>query len=135
MKRTNGITCQRRAGAVAVEFALTAPLLFLMLFGSLEMGHANMVFNATEAACYEGARQGIIPGATAAQCTAAANRLLQISGIRDATVEVTPNDLNVTTDTVAVRIRVPYNRNTIVTPVYTNALVIDRRCELVRERL
>jgi Flp pilus assembly protein TadG len=61
---------QGRRGTAAVEFAMTAPLLFMMIYASVELGHANMVLNATEAACYEGARVGIVPGATADECRA-----------------------------------------------------------------
>ncbi|MEZ6075910.1 MAG: pilus assembly protein [Pirellulaceae bacterium] len=54
-----------RSGVTTVEFAMTAPLLFMLLYAALELGHANMTFNAVEAACYEGARVGIVPGAKA----------------------------------------------------------------------
>lgn len=124
-----------RRGATAVEFALTAPLLFLLLFGALELSHANMVFNVTEAAAYQGARQGIVPGANAAECTAAAERLLEISKIRNANIQITPGNLNDDSDLIEVRISVPYAQNTIVSPLFTRSLVIDRRCTLTRERL
>ena len=124
-----------RRGAVAVEFALTAPLLFLLLFGALELGHANMVFNVTEAAAYEGARQGIVPGATAADCEAAVQRLLTIANIDGGTVTVTPANLETESDTIQVSIQVPYAQNTIITPTFTNGLNIQRTCVLSRENL
>lgn len=125
---------QTRRGATVVEFALTAPLLFMLLMASLELGHANMVFHATEAACYEGARTGIIPGSTAEECIAAAQQVLDISKIRAATIRVTPADLRVGSDSIVVSIEVPYQQNTIVTPAFTKGLTIQRRCELLREK-
>lgn len=126
---------QHRRGAAAVEFAMTAPLLFLLLYAALELGHANMCFNATEAACYEGARIGIVPGATAAECEAVANNILRISKIRGATVQVTPADLSVDTPSIRVQITVPYAGTSIVVPTFTRFLTIQRACELVREKI
>lgn len=130
-KRT--INKQHRAGVTAVEFAMTAPLLFLLLYAAVELGHANMVFNATEAACYEGARVGIVPGARASECRAAAQNILKISGVEGATVTVIPDDLNVKTATVQVRISVPYAKTSIVAPTFTRLLNVRRACELSRE--
>ncbi len=60
---------------------MTAPLLFIILFGALKLGYANMVWNVAEAAAFEGAREGIVPGATASEVEVAFNNLLGISNI------------------------------------------------------
>lgn len=125
----------RRKGAVAVEFALTAPLLFLILFGCLELSHANMVFNVAEAAAFEGAREGIVPGATAADAQQAAQRILDISRIRNADITVTPANLAADTETIQVTVRVVYAQNSILPPNFTRNLVMERDCILVREGL
>ncbi len=124
-----------RRGVTTVEVALTAPILFLLLYAALELGHANMVFNAVEAACYEGARVGIVPGANATECQAAAERILAISNIRGANVIVTPTSLNTSTSTVQVRVTVPFAHTAIIPPTFTRLLTIDRQCELMREQL
>lgn len=123
-----------RRGVATVEFAMTAPVLFLMLYAALELGHANMVYNAVEAACYEGARVGIVPGASAAECQSAAQRILDLSNVRGARVTVTPANLNITTDTIRVNIAVPYAGTAIIPPTFTRLLNVNRRCELVREK-
>ncbi len=127
-RRTN------RSGAVAVEFALTVPILFSLLLGSLELGHASMVLNTAEAACYEGARMGIIPGASVVECEQAARQKLTSCKIRNAQITVTPNNLESFTPTVTVRIVVPYSSNAITVPFFTRSLVIQRECTLTRER-
>lgn len=124
-----------RRGVTAVEFAMTAPILFLLLYAALELGHANMTFNAVEAACYEGARIGIVPGAQAADCQAAAERILAISKIRGASVSVVPASLNSPSTSVQVRISLPYADTAIMPATFTRLLTIDRQCELVREQL
>jgi hypothetical protein len=125
---------QNRQGATAVEFALTAPLVFMLLFGSLELGHANMMYHTAEAAAYEGARKGIIPGATAADCVAAANDLLAITRTRGATVTVVPSTLTSSDEKLTVQIEIPYSRNSITVPFFTRSLTIRRECTLSRER-
>lgn len=127
-------TSRIRMGVAAVEFSITAPLLFLLLYAALELGHANMVFNSVEAACYEGARVGIVPGARANECRNAAQRILDIAKVRGATVTVTPASLNSTTDTVRVSINVPYTQTAIMPPIFTRLVTIRRNCELVREK-
>lgn len=126
--------CTTRSGATTVEFALVAPVAFLLLFGALELGHANMVFHSAEAAAYEGARKGIIPGATASECVAAANEMLQLCKVSGATVSVTPSTLSPSDAHVTVRVQVPFRNNSIVVPFFTSNLVIDRECKLSRER-
>ncbi len=123
-----------RNGVAAVEFAMTAPLLFMLLYAALELGHANMAFNSIEAACYEGARVGIVPGAKAIECQQAAERLLGVARIRGASVTVTPASLTTTTPSVQVRISVPYASTAIIPATFTRFLTINRQCELVREK-
>ncbi len=135
MKRRTSRKTKPRCGVATVELAMTLPLLFLLLYAALELGHANMVFNATEAACYEGARVGIVPGAKASECAAAAQRILNISRIRGASVTVTPSNLGTRSASVQVRVQVPYVNTSIIAPTFTRLLIIDRTCELVREEI
>ena len=52
-----------RRGATTVEFAMTAPVLFLFLFAAMEFSRYNMVSQTATNAAFEGARQCIVPGA------------------------------------------------------------------------
>ncbi len=73
---------QRRAkrGAVAVEFAIAAPVFFLFLLASFEFGWLNVLRHTADNAAYEGARAAMVPGATAADATAKVNSILKIVG-------------------------------------------------------
>lgn len=51
-----GYLARRQKGAAAVEFAVIAPLLFLLIFGMIEFGRVLMVAQISVAACREGAR-------------------------------------------------------------------------------
>jgi TadE-like protein len=57
MKTIRPIVTQRnRRGAVAVEFAIVAPILVAVLFGMIELGRAFETQNMLEVAAREGAR-------------------------------------------------------------------------------
>lgn len=98
---------QRRRGALTVEFALTAPIFFLVIFAGIEFARIHMIQNAMENAAFEGARRGIVPGATASDCEIAASRLIETMGLTDVDVTITPAILDATADSVTVGIDVP----------------------------
>ena len=54
------MTIKNQKGAAAVEFAIIAPLLFVLLFGILEGGLALYNKAVITNACREGARNGIV---------------------------------------------------------------------------
>lgn len=127
------VSRNQRKGAAAVEFALTVPILILFLFATFELGRGNMMLNTTESAAYEGARVGIIPGSTAAQAEDAARLILFTSGIKNADVEITPNDLSVDSEAITVTISVGYEENSIIPPGFLGGASFVRTCVLNRE--
>lgn len=54
----------RRRGASAVEFAVVAPIFFLLIFGMIEYGRMIMVQQVITNASREGARRAVLDGAT-----------------------------------------------------------------------
>ena len=107
-----------RHGAVTVEFAICCSVVFLLFFATLEMARFHVVRHTLDQASYEGARAGIIPGATAAHARAAAQAILSGGGIVNATVDVTPTTIDQTTTTVTVRVTTSFADNSWVTPKY-----------------
>ena len=99
-------------GALTVEMAVCLPILFLVLFTSYEFARANMLKHASESAAYEGARVGIVPGATVQQIEGAVQFVLGTVGVRDFNVIVDPPVIEQDTETVQVTVEVPYEANT-----------------------
>jgi Flp pilus assembly protein TadG len=56
---------RKRRGAAVVEFAVVAPLFFLLVFGMIEFGRMIMVQQVLTNASREGARRAVLDGATA----------------------------------------------------------------------
>ena len=122
-----------RTGALAVEMALTVPILFFVLFASVEIARANMMVHAAESAAYEGARVGIIPGATPDQVVSAAESVLRIAGVRNSRVTTNPAVIQVDSETIEVTVEVVYGDNTILGLLIPDSVVFTGVTELTRE--
>lgn len=119
-----------RAGVAAVEFAIVAPLFFLLVLASLEFGRMNIIRHTADQAAYEAARHAMVPGATAAEARAKANSLLNIVGARGATVTV----IGPTDDEVTVNVAVPMNQNGWISPRFSKDRTIRATSTLKTER-
>jgi Flp pilus assembly protein TadG len=123
-----------RRGATLVEFAVVAPVFFLLLFSGIEFGILSTIRATSHNAAYEGARMLVIPGADVALGIAEAERILGIIGVDNLTVTVTPNVITNTTREVTVNIFIPYDDNAIFVPMFTGGLVITSSTTLATER-
>ncbi|MCE5267671.1 MAG: pilus assembly protein [Planctomycetaceae bacterium] len=85
--------CRRnRRGAALVEFAIVAPIFFLLVFGIIEFGRAIMVQEIITNASREGARLAVLdaPNPTAGQVNTTVTTYLANAGISGATVTINP---------------------------------------------
>lgn len=118
-----------RRGALTVEFAIIAPVIFLLFLGGLEMTSLNFVRQTAGNASYEGARKVIIPGGTAAQAQTEALRLMNSLGVGNgASVAVTE-----TTEQVTVTVSVPAANNSWGLVRFCGGLTLRQSCTLTRE--
>ncbi len=83
-----------RRGAAAVEFAVVAPLIFLLMFGIIEIGRMMMVKHYAINASREAARKAVLPNADAGAIEAAAMSELSAASVHAAQVTFTPADLS-----------------------------------------
>ena len=106
-------------GAAAVEFALVAPLFFLMLGGIIEFGQAFRIEHTLSNACRRGARSAIFAGSTTGQVRAnVQNQCVKMLGVKSADVVVTVlingNNVDVSSavkgDQIDVQVKIPYSR-------------------------
>ncbi|XZE35530.1 TadE/TadG family type IV pilus assembly protein [Pirellulaceae bacterium SH501] len=122
-----------RAGATTVEFAITCSFAFFFFFAALEFSRVAMYRHTVENALYEGARAGIVPGATADKVRNKTRELLAIAGINDATIDVTPAVLREDTPRVNVRVRMRLDRGLYGPAFYFLGKTLDRSFEMARE--
>ena len=125
---------QQNLGSVCVEFALVSPIFFLVVFASIEFARVHMIQSAAENACFEGARRGIVPGATAESCRAQCEEILRIAGVQDFTVQVTPNNIDATTEVINVSADIPITaRNSFGISAFFRGRALRKEITLPRQ--
>ena len=90
----SGRTRIRRLGSATVEFAIVAPIFFVLVLATIEFGRCMMVTELLTEAARKGCRKGIIDGTTTQQITDAATNFLTGLGINGESVQVVINDGN-----------------------------------------
>ena len=105
--------CRRnRRGAAAVEFAIVAPLFFLLIFGMIEFGRMVMVQQIITNGSREGARIAVLDGTSTAEIVTAVEAYLQNASIAGADVTIIPDPPNSAGygDPVSVTVSIPFNQ-------------------------
>ncbi|MDH3718486.1 MAG: pilus assembly protein [Planctomycetota bacterium] len=125
---------RRRRGAVIVEFAMVAPIFFLLLFAAVEFARMNMLRHAADNAAYEAARHVVVPGGTSAEATAEATALLGVFGFQGATISINPTSLDDDDQSVTVTVDLPVNQNAWVFPRFTGNKTVRGTSTLRTER-
>lgn len=123
----------KRCGATVVEFAVITPVAFFVIFSGIELSRMSMIRNNAEIAVYEGARRGILPGATAAAVTAEVNHYLNLIGVKQKTVTITPSVITGQTQQITVSVSIPIASSTWVVGKLTKGKMITKSCTLSRE--
>ena len=121
--------CSERRGALTVEFALVAPILFIFFTGSLELTAMNLMRQTAGNAAYEAARTAAISGNTEADAQAVAQQLLASVGATNNVTIAVVND-GATAD---VTITIPVSDNSWGLGRFTGNLTIVKRCSLSLE--
>lgn len=91
LEKLRQVCRKHRKGAAVVEFAVVAPVLFLLIFGMIEFGRMVMVQQVLTNASREGARIAVLDGATTTDVTTAVQNYLAGASVSGATITVTPN--------------------------------------------
>jgi len=132
--RKRRVSKQDRRGAALVEFAIVAPVFFLFIMAAFEFSRLNVIRHTADNAAYEAARHAMVPGATAAEAIARANRILNIVGTRGATVTINPSTLGPNDNQITVTIDVPMSQNGWVVPKFTAGNTLRASSTLRTER-
>ena len=116
LEKVSRLCRKHRRGTAAVEFALVAPIFFLLILGMIEIGRAVMVQQIITNASREGARLAVLPGTTGQEVVTRVGDILDDSGISGATTQVlgendTPIDPQSSGygEVIKVRVSVPFS--------------------------
>ncbi len=81
-----------RRGTALVEFAISLPILFILIFGGIEIANAIFLQQFVTEASYHGALEAMKPGSLESDVVAEINDVLQTRGIVNPTVEIKGTD-------------------------------------------
>lgn len=99
-----------RNGAAAVEFAIVAPVFFLLVIGFIELGRALMVQQVLTNASRVGARRAVALNVTDAQVIDAATDYAAGVAVPGISVEVNPSPAAARAgDPITVTVSIPFN--------------------------
>ncbi len=124
-----------RKGAVSVEMAVTLPVLFLVVFASIEFSRMNVIRHTASNAAYEGARVAIVPGGTAGEAQEVALNLMGTSGARGVNIQVIPAVIEEETPEVEVIVTVDCDANGFIANQFFSGREFIGRSRLAREDL
>jgi hypothetical protein len=136
MEKPCGSYRRYRRAAAAVEFAVVAPVFFLLILGMVEYGRMVMVQQVITNASREGARQAVLDGATTAEVQSAVTGYLTSGSISGATITVTPNPPTNAEfgDPVTVAVSIPFSQvSWLPSPMYLGGKTLRATTVMRRE--
>ena len=110
-----------RKGAAVVEFAICAPVVFLIFIGMVEFGRIMMVQHVVTTSAREGARESILVGASQSSIDAVVAQSLAGAGIAadEFSMSMSPTLANaVTGDTITLTVQVPISSITVLGSIW-----------------
>ena len=119
----------QRRGATTVEFALVAPIVLFLVIGMVEYVNVEFLRQGISEAAYEGARQGIVRGASEDEVREATARKLRMLGLSSFDI-----DIELRTTTVDVLVDVPLRGNSFGVSNFITLPSLQARYRLDREK-
>lgn len=92
-----------------------------------------MVRHTLDQAAYEGARAGIVPGATTEEVRRRVDSLLGAVGVRNAMVSITPSDFAQAASQVSVLVQANYGDNSWASDRFFKGVTLSGEATLDRE--
>ncbi|MEM6779538.1 MAG: TadE/TadG family type IV pilus assembly protein [Planctomycetota bacterium] len=123
---------KNRQGATLVEFAVVSNLLFMLIFGCIELSRLNMARNLAQDAAYYAARVAIVPGATAEEAKAEVTRLM--GSLFSGGYEVNCPTLTDETEEVTVTVTVNFDEIAFFVPMFMGGVTFDATATMQTER-
>lgn len=132
-------SCRRqRRGTAVVEFALVAPLFFLLVMGMIEYGRMVMVQQILTNASREGARRAVLDGITTSNVQTSVNTYLSGAKITGATVTVTSNAAVApdTANSMTVVVSIPFSQvSWLPSPMYLKNKTLSASTTMRKESI
>lgn len=119
-----------------MEFAIVAPVFFLLIFGMIEFGRMVMVQQVITNGSREGARLAVLDGATTAEVTTAVDDYLQSAAVSSAAVTISPDPPSSAGygDPVTITVSVPFDQvSWLPSPMFIGGSTLSATTVMRRE--
>lgn len=121
-----------------MEFAIVAPLFFLLIFGMIEYGRMVMVQQVITNASREGARRAVLDGATTSEVVAAVESFLDSAAVdsdgADVIVSPDPPEDAGFGGAVSVTVQIPFSEvSWLPSPMYLGSTTLEAKTSMRRE--
>jgi Flp pilus assembly protein TadG len=130
----------KRNGAITAELAIVSPVLFLVIFGIIEIGRGIMVIHLLNNAAEVGCRTGIIEGESTANIKTAVSGVLSSANVSGQTTTVEVNGVYVDASTavsgdqISVTVTIPASSiSWIPVPKYLSSKTLQGQYTMRRE--
>lgn len=130
------LASQKRCGTAVVEFAIVAPIFFLIVLGIIEFGRMAMVQQVITNAAREGARVAVLDDSTKAKVANRVNYYLKSASIAKAKINVKPNPPSSAGygEPVSVTVSIPFNDvSWLPTPFFIGGQTLKAKSVMRRE--
>ncbi len=107
---------EQRRGVAVVEFAVCAPVLTLIMLGTIESSAMMFLQQSLSISAYEGCRIALVPEAKATNVKYQSELILKDRGVKEATVLVEPANFSTSPEGtwITVTTSAPFNKNSLV---------------------
>jgi len=121
-----------RTGATVVEFAIVANVMMIIILTCMEFARLNMTRNLAQDAAYFAARHALVPGATAAEAEAEADRIM--SSMLNTGYTVTVSELAADAEEIVVTVDVDLTAVALFAPYFLPDTTISTTARMRTER-
>lgn len=127
-----------RTAASVVEFAIVAPLFFMLIFGMIEFGRMVMVQQVITNASREGARQAVLEGTQTSDVVATVEEFLNSGAVPASSAEITvspdPPETAGHGQPVTVTVSIAFSEvSWLPSPMYLGGATLEARTVMRRE--
>jgi Flp pilus assembly protein TadG len=136
-RQCDSVFKKQRRGVAAVEFALVAPLMFLVVLAIMEFGRAMMVGEILNTAARSGCRAGTVAGSANNSVTTVIGQCLPSVSGSTTTIQVNGKSVDVSTaargDTISISITVPFSRVSWLPPTFLGNVTLSANAVMYHE--
>lgn len=123
-----------RRGATAVEFAIVAPLFFMLVVGCIEFGRALMVQQVLTNASRVGARQAITLSGTQSEVVTTTTDYATSASVPGISVNVSPSPESADAgDMITVDVSVPFSNISLMPPWFMSGTTLTASSVMRKE--